>query len=167
MVQYWAVVIVLVIVMIAIAASTGNKHSPKSGSTATPSNTGTTGSTASSGSTGNTGAAPTAVPTTTTVEAPQILQSQNGSGIKSLPRFTVPSSDKGWQIQYLYNCSNFEQSGYFAISVQDSTGQPVDVAANVLGISGGSTYYNDAPGRYQLEVNSGCDWSVVVQTMPR
>lgn len=106
-------------------------------------------------------------PATTTPMAIQTLFRQNGSGISTTPYFTVPSAAKGWLIHYLFNCASKGSPGNFRLYVKDSSGSPADVAANQLAMSGGNTYYNYTPGNYQLEINSGCAWTVVVQTIPK
>ncbi len=158
---FWVVVVAGVIVIVVLAV---NKKSPTGGSSPVASNTG-----ASTGSSGNTGSATTAPASTTTTNASvaQTLQSQNGSGVQSLPQFTVASTEKGWLIHYLFDCSGRGSKGDFQVYVQDSKGRTVAVAANQLGTSGGSTYYSDTPGTYHLQVNSQCRWTVVVQTIPQ
>jgi hypothetical protein len=165
---FWVVVAAVVVVIIAIAAaSVENDKLPSRAVVTSSNNSGRSGS-PQSGNSDNTGTTAPAPPTTTSASAPQTtLQSQNGSGTESLPQFTVPSSAKGWLIHYLVNCANVGQAGNFSISVKDASDQPVDVAANQLGVKGGSTYYNYTPGTYALSIDSKCDWTVVVQTIPQ
>jgi hypothetical protein len=165
---FWFVVAAVVVVIIAIAAaSVENNKLPSRAPVASSNNSGRSGS-PGSGKSGDTGTIAPAPPTTTSASAPQTtLQSQDGSGNVSLPQFTVPSSAKGWLIHYLVNCAKIGQAANFSISVKDARDHPVDVAANQLWMTGGSTYYNYTPGRYALSIGSQCDWVVVVQTIPR
>lgn len=187
---YWVVVIALVIVMLTIGAL--NRHTKsRTGSTTATAHNGvstrpsrdTAGATTSAPTTTTTTSAPTTTttappPTTTSTLAtppvpttpastPQTLQSQNGAGVQLLSPFTVPPSDRGWLIHYLFNCASLGSTGNLRINVEDPTGSTLGTAANLVGVNGGSTYYDDAPGTYRLHIDTACDWAVVVQTIPR
>ena len=110
--------------------------------------------------------AQTMAPTTTTTAVPQTLLSVNGTGIQSLPQFTVQATAKGWLIHYEYNSAG--GNGFFQINVENATGLNSNQAVNELQDSGKSTYDNYSPGTYSLDINSppACSWTVVVQAIP-
>lgn len=138
--------------------------------------TGNTGTTTTVAAQAATTVPATTVPTTTTVPAPTTteaptttvpaivtVQSQSGSGISSLPEFTIPADATGWYLGWNYNCSGFGSSGNFIVSVNGLGGtQTTDAGTNQLGASGSSVenYYDT--GTFQLSVNSECNWAVKV-----
>jgi|SRR5579863_8126236 len=85
---------------------------------------------------------------------PEILLDVEGSGIKTTQRFQAPGE---WAIVWSFDCSNFEGSGNFVISVD---GDVSDVAANQLAANGRDVSYEHAGGNVYLEINSECDWHV-------
>ncbi len=100
--------------------------------------------------------------TTTTTTAPKPIFFQTGSGQATTMTFTVPAS---WDLVWTYDCSNFGDSGNFQVYVYGSDGT-LDFQANgpnQLGPNGkGTEYYHADPGSKYLEVNSECDWSVLI-----
>jgi hypothetical protein len=80
-----------------------------------------------------------------------------GSGIKRSKRFTAAGD---WIIQWSYDCSDFGYKGNFIVTVEGDT---FDVAVNELGKKGKGTQNEYDTGRMFLEINSECDWHVVVK----
>ena len=89
-----------------------------------------------------------------------VLLDQSGSGIGNTPSFTT-SGD--WEIDWSYDCTNFGQSGKFAIFVFNPYGSLADVAANQQGTKGAVVSNEHHGGSYYLEVDSPCDWHVTVK----
>ncbi len=85
---------------------------------------------------------------------PQVLLDVEGNGIKQTQRFEAPNE---WAIIYTFDCSNFGQSGNFAISVEGDT---TDLAANQLAARGHDVNYEHGGGNVYLSINSECDWHV-------
>lgn len=181
---YWVLVIVLVIVMLTIGALNRHSKSHHGSASSTAKHGVSTRPSHDAGPATTPPTAPIAAPTTTSTTAPatttttvppaqgsasvpQTLQSQNGTGSQALSPFTVPASDKGWLIHYLFNCASLGSMGNLRIDVQSTSGSTVDTAANLEGVNGGSTYYNDTPGTYRLQIYTACDWAAVVQTIPQ
>ncbi len=93
--------------------------------------------------------------------APQhLLLDQTGSGTNTTARFTAGAD---WHIDWSYDCSSFAPKGTFAIYVFDNAGSAVDVAANQLGASGSATSNERRGGTFYLQVNSQCNWHVMVK----
>jgi hypothetical protein len=154
----WAIAAVILIIAIAAVAGTGSK---KNTPTPVPQKT-------------SASAPATSAPTTTAAPvAPTKLQNRSGEGQRSLPRFTVPSSAKGWTLSYIYDCpsvgstnagiGNFviDVTGYGSASV--STGQ----GPNEFGANGGATDTYDDTGTFSLDIDSDCHWTITVQTIPQ
>jgi len=128
---------------------------------ATKACTAVAGNSGNSGNGANTGNSGTAEPAT--------LLHINGSGFKWTPKFTVPNGDNGWLLQYIYNCAHiYGHSGLTTIEVQGygSNSHFFDIAADVTGRIGGSTYYSHRTGTFALNMTTDCDWTVVVKTIP-
>jgi hypothetical protein len=111
----------------------------------------------------------TSSPATSTSSAPKasnapkaaaVLLDKTGSGINQTPKFKAAGD---WQIEWSYDCAKFGQDGNFAIMVYSGSGSPVGVAANQLGKKGADTSYQHRGGEYYLDINSTCDWHVVVK----
>ncbi|MGC2131048.1 MAG: hypothetical protein WA629_13235 [Candidatus Aquilonibacter sp.] len=83
-----------------------------------------------------------------------MLLDVEGNGIKQTQRFEAPNE---WAIIYTFDCSNFGQSGNFAISVEGDT---TDLAANQLAARGHDVNYEHGGGNVYLSINSECDWHV-------
>jgi hypothetical protein len=83
-----------------------------------------------------------------------------GSGIQTTGYFTPPGSS--WKISYSFDCSDFGYRGNFIITVYRNGGY-YDLAANRLAWSGTGTSYVHGSGRFYLEMNSECDWSVTAR----
>ncbi len=108
--------------------------------------------------------APTPVPKPTA----KTLLSFKGSGIKSSKPFHA--SGDSVDVVYTYNCSNFGFDGNFQVYFYGAGlfGGP-DIVVNELGMSGKSRtteYLDGASGPFHIEVNSECNWSVVIVGTP-
>lgn len=101
---------------------------------------------------------PTAAPASPV--AAKVLLDKTGSGINKTPSFTAAGN---WEIDWSYDCSNFGQSGNFAIIVYTGDGSLYDVAANQLGAKGSDVSNEHQGGTYYLQMNSECDWHVIVK----
>jgi hypothetical protein len=102
--------------------------------------------------------APAASPSAAANVATNTVATFTGSGTESTAKFTVKAT---WKLQYSFNCSNFGQTGNFA--VLEDGGQDINLTVNDVALSkSGSTWaYNDA-GTHYLEIASQCDWKVKV-----
>ena len=100
----------------------------------------------------------------------RVLQSESGSGSDSLLPFTVPSGDKGWKLNWTYNCSNVGKRSQFQVYIiqeaqtsERSTQLNIkDFPVSVFGDSGSSTSHFQGTGTFNLDVNSECRWTVAV-----
>jgi hypothetical protein len=92
---------------------------------------------------------------------PKVLLDKTGTGISKTAIFTTPSE---WTIAYNFDCSNFGQAGNFMIVVYDGSSQLKDAPANALAMTGSDTVYeHNLSGPYYLEMNSECNWHVIVK----
>ena len=89
---------------------------------------------------------------------PQTLLDVSGDGIKSTRSF---SAGGDWDLAYSFDCSEFGQSGNFAVTVYKD-GQMADMAANQLSMSGNDVSHMHLSGTIYLEVNSECRWHLKV-----
>lgn len=91
------------------------------------------------------------------------LFSQSGSGAQTTSQFTVPTSAKGWRINWAYNCSSFGSQGNFVVTVFQGTQMSFnDPGVNQLGVKGSGTEHNYDTGAFHLGINSECAWTVNV-----
>ncbi|HEY3073112.1 MAG TPA: hypothetical protein VGJ46_09865 [Candidatus Limnocylindrales bacterium] len=90
---------------------------------------------------------------------PRTLLDLKSSGIRRSKRFTA---ERDWTITYSYDCASFGHKGNFIMTVHDSSGGYVDVAANELGNKGSAKQPEYLPGTFYLEMNSECSWHVKV-----
>lgn len=128
--------LIVLVVIISIAAANGNH----------------------SGGSSNPGASTPAA--STAPVALKVLLDKTGSGINKTPDFTAGGD---WEIDWSYDCSNFGQSGNFAILVYNGDGSLNDVATNQLGAKGSDVTYEHQGGTYYLQTNSECDWHLIVK----
>jgi hypothetical protein len=135
--------LIVLVVIIIIAAASGNHGSTPSIAAISPSNSAAT----AKASTAPAGA--------------KVLLDKTGSGIGKTAIFTTSGE---WEIDYTFDCSNFGQSGNFAITIYDGKGSLVDIAANQLAAKGSDTVpEHNLSGPYYLDMNSECDWHVIVK----
>jgi hypothetical protein len=92
--------------------------------------------------------------------SPVVLLDKPGSGINKTQEFTAAGD---WQIDWSYDCANFGQNGNFQIFVYNSDGSLADLAANELGAKGSDTSYEHQGGTFYLQMNSECNWHVIVK----
>lgn len=103
------------------------------------------------GATGSRGAAGKAYTPTTLLEF-------SGSGIKKSYVFTTRGA---WRLDYAYDCSNFDDTGNFIVTLYDaSDGEMQDVLVNELDSGGSDSTPVYSSGTFWLEVNSECGWTV-------
>ena len=68
-----------------------------------------------------------------------------------------------WAITYQFDCARYGAAGNFQVVVY-TQGQLVEVAVNGVAWSGhGQAFEQHAAGETYLQINSECDWQVVVQ----
>jgi len=91
---------------------------------------------------------------------PVVLLDKRGSGINKTQEFTAAGD---WQIDWSYDCANFGHNGNFQIFVYNSDGSLADLAANELGAKGSDTSYEHQGGTFYLQMNSECNWHVIVK----
>ena len=129
--------LIVLIVIISIAAASGN-HSGGSSNPAASSPAAST--------------APVAL---------KVLLDKTGSGTNTTPKFTAGGD---WEIDWSYNCTGFGGgTGNFQVYVYNGDGTPSDVAVNELGAKGSDVTYEHQGGTYYLEMNSECNWHVIVK----
>jgi hypothetical protein len=88
-------------------------------------------------------------------EAAKVAFDDSGSGIHSTESFDVNGE---WELQWSYDCSNFEgNNGNFIVEVD---GDVSDVLVNELGSGNSGTEYVHQGGTVYLKINSECDWTV-------
>ena len=90
----------------------------------------------------------------------KVLLDKSGTGINQTPKFTAGGD---WEIDWSYDCTNFGSNGNFIITVYQGDGTLVGVAANQLGAKGSDVSNQHQSGTYYLEMNSECDWHVIVK----
>ena len=112
-------------------------------------------STTSSNSPGTSSPAASSAPATLVV-----LLDKTGSGINTTKKFTAAAE---WVIAWSYNCASFGGSGNFSVSVYNGDGSLSDIAVNELGAKGSDTTNENQGGTYYLEMNSECNWHVIVK----
>ena len=97
--------------------------------------------------------------------SPQVLLSEQGTGIKATDEFTASGGQV--HLSYGYDCWNFGMAGNFIVTLYAGTTLR-GVEVNELGKSktGSTTIYLDGSGPYHLEVNSECTWAVIVAGRP-
>jgi hypothetical protein len=92
---------------------------------------------------------------------PKILLDKTGTGINKTAIFTTGSE---WEIDWTYDCANFGLQGNFQIYVYDGSSTLKDLPVNALGLKGSDVAYeHNLSGPYYLEMNSECDWHVIVK----
>jgi hypothetical protein len=92
---------------------------------------------------------------------PKVLLDKTGSGTSKTAIFQTTGE---WEIDYTFDCTNFGQTGNFQIYVFDGGSSLVDIPANALALKGSDTVYeHNLSGPYYLEMNSECNWRVIVK----
>jgi hypothetical protein len=90
----------------------------------------------------------------------EVLLDKTGSGINTTTKFSAASD---WQIVWSYDCSGAGGNGNFQVYVYNSDGSLNDVAVNELGAKGSDTTNEHQGGTYYLQMNSECNWHVIVK----
>jgi hypothetical protein len=92
--------------------------------------------------------------------APTVRLDKTGSGTSKTAIFQTPGE---WTITYYFDCTGFGFNGNFQIYVYDGASVLKDLPVNALALKGSDTVYeHNLSGPYYLEINSECDWHVVV-----
>jgi hypothetical protein len=107
-----------------------------------------------------TASSPAAHKSSPVARQPQVLLDKTGNGINNTASF---SASGAWEIDYSFDCTNFGQSGNFAITVKNSDGSYADLPVNSLATKGQDVSHESKGGTYSLEINSECDWHVIVK----
>lgn len=96
---------------------------------------------------------------------PTIIYTANGSGSKSTETFNVPSGN--WDLRWHYDCSGFVfHTGNFQVFSHRNGSLSGDIV-NQLGPGRSDVeHFHDGHGSFFLQINSECDWNVVVVTSP-
>lgn len=94
------------------------------------------------------------------VAAAAVLLDEKGNGIKKTKPFTTT---RPWTIDYTYDCASFGQKGNFQIYVYELPETLSGIAVNELAASGSDTTNEYGVGQFYLQMNSECDWHVVVK----
>jgi hypothetical protein len=110
---------------------------------------------------------PTSAPPPSSPPPSRAIISFSGSGIKNSAPFTVSTSPV--TVKYTWNCQSFGFAGNFIADMTDGAASSLtaddESIANTTGMSGSETtrvYPTDTGKQYHLEVNSECDWTLVV-----
>jgi hypothetical protein len=128
--------LIVLVIIISVAAASGNH----------------------SGTNGNPAASTPAA--STAPVALKVLLDKSGSGINQTAKFTAGGD---WEIDWSYDCTKFGSNGNFIITVYNGDGTPSGIAANQLGAKGADVSNQHQHGTFYLEMNSECDWHVIVK----
>jgi hypothetical protein len=91
----------------------------------------------------------------------KVLLDKTASGTSKTAYFTTPSE---WEIDYYFDCTGFGYQGNFQIYVYDGTSALKDLPVNTLALKGSDfVFEHNLSGPYYLEINSECDWHVIVK----
>jgi hypothetical protein len=104
------------------------------------------------------GPAGTATPSPIPIATVTLLD-LTGNGRKDSQRFTPTAA---WTIRYTFDCSTFGYPGIFQVYVWRGSSDLVGVGVDELALSGSSSTTQYATGDVHLQVNSLCDWHVIV-----
>jgi hypothetical protein len=87
-----------------------------------------------------------------------VVYQYTGEGEHTTSKFVVPSSAKGWNVNWSYNCANDGGTGNFDFEINGGSGN--DNGPNQLGAKGsGVEHYYDT-GVFYLQVLSECNWTI-------
>ena len=103
---------------------------------------------------------PTPSPTPTPdPSAGTVLLDVSGRGTSTTSRMAVPAN---WEIDYVYDCTAIGVPGSFSITV-DRGGGLSDTPISEAGNGGGdAVVQRNRRGSVSLQINSSCDWEVIV-----
>jgi uncharacterized cupin superfamily protein len=97
---------------------------------------------------------------TPTIKAPTVLLDKYGNGTSKTAIFQTTGE---WTITYDFDCTAFGFAGNFQIYVFDGNSALTDLPVNSLSMKGTDTIYeHNLSGPYYLEMNSECNWHVIV-----
>ena len=79
-----------------------------------------------------------------------------------------PSSAKGWNEVWSYNCASFGMACNFATNITGYGGAVLttDSGANQLGMSGSGTNHYSDTGTFSVQVDSECSWTEEALSVP-
>jgi len=156
-------------------ASSAVEHDLGTPSEATPTSTTTVSASTTTAAPSTTTSTPTSTtstvtpPTSTTPPNPLAPLSLEASGTTTTEPFTVPKTAKDWALGWKYSCASLGKSGNFIVKVigSGSAVMTKDAGVDELGDAGdGTEHYFDA-GKFTLEVDSECSWTLDVTLLPR
>lgn len=105
------------------------------------------------------GSATTATSAPSSLPQPQTLLDLKGSGSKTTEFFTTAASD--WDLNWTYDCSSNGDRGVFQVYINNSDGSSSrNSSVNQLGKSGSDVEHFHTGGKFYLEVNSTCSWTI-------
>src|SRR5659263_142508 len=102
--------------------------------------------------------APKAAPTTAPKTWQQVITFE-GSSIKTTQKFTIDSDN--WRIKWSTTPGKLGDMN-FQIYINDASGSPVGVAANIIGKGNDESYMTDT-GEFSLMINTAQNYSIVVE----
>jgi len=92
-------------------------------------------------------------------KAPQTLLDLTGSGTKQTQTFTAAGD---WDLNWTYDCSAAGGNGNFIVTVYNKDGSVSfdNTPVNQMGASGNDVQHYHTGGKFYLDINSECSWTV-------
>lgn len=69
---------------------------------------------------------------------------------------------KGWKVHWSFDCSDFGSAGNFQLELESSNFLDTEFLSNALSMYGSGSHHIAKSGRYDLWINTECDWTVTV-----
>jgi len=90
---------------------------------------------------------------------PQALLTLAGSGTKQTQTFTAAGD---WDLNWTYDCSQAGNNGNFIVTVYNADGSVSfeNTPVNQMGASGNDIQHYHKGGKFYLDINSECSWTV-------
>jgi len=109
---------------------------------------------------------PTPTHTPTPAPTPRTLLKFSGNGTENSTQFTA--SGASVSVAYSYSCRSYGSGGNFSADFVGADSSDNPIAGALTGSGNGSTtiYLSGTTGPYQVEVKSGCSWTITVTGMP-
>jgi hypothetical protein len=109
---------------------------------------------------------PTATPKPTPAPTPRTLLKFSGNGIENSTPFTA--SGASVSVTYNFSCKSYGGGANFSADFVGADSSDNPIASSLSGSGNGSTtiYLSGTSGPYQVEVKSGCSWTITVTGMP-
>jgi hypothetical protein len=101
----------------------------------------------------------TPAPTAKAQAQPQALLTLAGSGTKQTQTFTAAGE---WDLNWTYDCSQAGGNGNFIVTVYNADGSVSfeNTPVNQMGASGTDVQHYHTGGKFYLDINSECSWTV-------